>query len=220
MNTHIFRYAQRVYWGIINTVLPPQEIETVSYGRFVEEAARSIDTLPNGASAVFEYRHPLVRSMIWEWKFRGNKKAIEVLTEAAEEALIEILSEQGIFAGSELPILLPIPSSKTSLAERGFWHIDLFGKKLAERDGGTNLIYKNNILVRATDGVRQTRAKNRAERLKNLSGVYAIKNPEQIAGKLVILFDDITTTGATFAEARRTCLSAGARKVICFAVAH
>jgi len=38
--------------------------------------------------------------------------------------------------------------------------------------------------------------------------------------KNIILIDDITTTGATLNEARRTLKKSGARKVIAFTVAH
>ncbi len=214
------RFLQHILWGFINLVIPPQGAELCSVSEFSKEAVRSVDTLPNNAVAVFEYRQPIVRGMIWEWKFRGNHHAIDVLAQTGYEVLIETLSEEGIFSGSSLPILLPIPSSKTSLAERGFWHVDLMGKKFAEIDGGNNFIHKNNILVRATDGVRQTRAKNKSERLKNLRDAYKIEHPEIIRDQLIILLDDITTTGATFSEAKRACLAAGARKVICFALAH
>ena len=66
----------------------------------------------------------------------------------------------------------------------------------------------------------QARIKDRRARLKNLSGSFAVKNEGLIKNKNIILIDDITTTGATLAEAKKILKQAGVRKVIAFTVAH
>ena len=43
---------------------------------------------------------------------------------------------------------------------------------------------------------------------------------ENIDGKYVILIDDVVTTGSTLSEARTTLLSAGAKEVLAFTIAH
>jgi len=57
-----------------------------------------------------------------------------------------------------------------------------------------------------------------------LLGSFAIKNTEKnsnlIKKRNVILIDDIITTGATLAEAKKILKQAGARKIIAFTVAH
>jgi predicted amidophosphoribosyltransferase len=62
--------------------------------------------------------------------------------------------------------------------------------------------------------------KNRSERLRNPKDSFRILYPEKIAGREILLLDDVVTTGATLREAKRVLKSAGAKKVHCFALAH
>ena len=83
---------------------------------------------------------------------------------------------------------------------------------------------EKNILIKIKDTEHQARIKNRNERIKNMTGTFAIKDLEKnkklIMKKNIILIDDILTTGATLSEARKVLRQAGARKVIAFTVAH
>ena len=58
------------------------------------------------------------------------------------------------------------------------------------------------------------------KRRANISGVYRAVDPELIAGKRILLIDDIITTGSTLSECARTLLDAGAKEVLCAAIAQ
>ena len=58
------------------------------------------------------------------------------------------------------------------------------------------------------------------ERSANISGAYEVLDPELIDGKCVLLIDDIVTTGSTLSECAKVLLSAGAKRVICAALAR
>ncbi len=58
------------------------------------------------------------------------------------------------------------------------------------------------------------------ERRRNVQGAYEAADPDLIAGKRILLIDDIITTGATMDEASHTLLTAGAETVVCATVAH
>ena len=51
------------------------------------------------------------------------------------------------------------------------------------------------------------------QRRLNLRGAFSLGRPEQIAGRAILLLDDIYTTGATARECTRTLLGAGAASV-------
>ncbi len=57
-------------------------------------------------------------------------------------------------------------------------------------------------------------------RRANISGAYTAKDPELVAGKRVLLIDDIVTTGSTLSECARILLMAGAESVVCAVLAR
>jgi predicted amidophosphoribosyltransferase len=58
------------------------------------------------------------------------------------------------------------------------------------------------------------------ERAENVSGIYETINAAEIAGKIVILVDDVLTSGATMAECARVLRLAGAKGVMGVALAR
>ena len=58
------------------------------------------------------------------------------------------------------------------------------------------------------------------QRRENVNGIYATANGTQIAGRIVILVDDVLTSGATMAECARVLRLAGARSVMGIALAR
>ncbi len=75
-------------------------------------------------------------------------------------------------------------------------------------------------LKKHTDVPAQSATGSYEKRKANISGVYCVPDPELIAGKRVLVIDDIVTTGATLSECARTLLTAGAEDVVCAALAR
>ena len=75
-------------------------------------------------------------------------------------------------------------------------------------------------LIKHTDVPAQSGMGSAEKRRANISGSYAASDPELIAGKRVLLIDDIVTTGSTLSECARTLLGAGAAEVLCATLAR
>src|SRR5204863_311048 len=116
--------------------------------------------------------------------------------------------------------LIPIPLSPKRMRERGFNQALLIASALCRIDRGENFTLEKDVLQKPKETRHQAEIENRSERLKNLIGSFALRNPEKIENHNLILLDDVSTTGATLAEARKTLQKAGARKIIAFTVAH
>ena len=171
-------------------------------------------------SPIFDYRHPPIKKAIWFIKYKNKKNLISIFSEILYYVIIEELSELKMMENFQEPILIPIPLSKKRYRERGFNQAELLCKKIIKLDQHKYLRLEKNILIKTKETKHQVSIKNRQERLKNLSGSFTVKNNETLKGKNIILIDDVTTTGATLNEARKTLKKAGVNKVFAFTIAH
>lgn len=103
-------------------------------------------------------------------------------------------------ADMEEAVILPIPTTNARLVERGFYPVGVLAQYLSAMTGFE--LYHG--VSRPIDGVRQ-RSLGRAERLSNLSGVFVVDELPEV--DTVILFDDVSTTGATFVETAKALLA-------------
>ncbi len=208
---------------ILELLLPrPEAVRNVEAMRpedLRRRAPRARQNLPPDTLALFDYGNPLMRQAIWELKYRGNKKIAKLLADCLYEELAEELFERKSFEAFVRPLLIPMPLSKGRERQRDFNQCELLAAALEERGGGHFFEVGRDLLIKVRETESQTK-KNRAERLKNLSGCFALSQPEKVSGRNIILLDDVTTTGATFEEARKTLAQAGARKILAVAAAH
>jgi ComF family protein len=61
---------------------------------------------------------------------------------------------------------------------------------------------------------------SRPERLRNLRKAFAVRNPDAIAGRRLLLIDDVFTTGTTLNECAKALLKAGATSVCALTLAR
>jgi len=65
----------------------------------------------------------------------------------------------------------------------------------------------------------QSSLRDSAQRRANILGAYTVPHPALIAGKRILLLDDVLTTGATASECAKVLLTAGAKEVFFVSVA-
>lgn len=160
--------------------------------------------------ALFDYSHPLVKELIWEIKYRGNR----TLTSTVGKICYQNIDELG-------PVnLVPIPISDRRRFERGWNQTELICEAIKSCDTKQRIKYLPRQLVKVIHTESQTQTGSRKERLENLHQSMKVLNPLSVKDKLVLVIDDVSTTGATFKEAKRALLEAGAKKVLTLALAH
>ncbi|MEO8637667.1 MAG: phosphoribosyltransferase family protein [Candidatus Taylorbacteria bacterium] len=169
---------------------------------------------------LFEYRHPLVREAIWQIKYKGNRKITKLLSEILYEEIVAEIEDRALFENFKNPLLIPVPTSKKRLQKRGFNQMELLGGELKSLDENRTFEFSPGILIKIKDTLPQTLLKDRRLRLGNLVGCFAVTDAQKIKNRNIILIDDVLTTGATLAEAKRALINAGARRVIAFTLAH
>jgi ComF family protein len=106
-------------------------------------------------------------------------------------------------------IILPVPSSKETKRKKGYNHSECLAKVIGKI---LNIEYKNNVLLKGRNTTMQ-KGLHYLERLENLKDAFYIKNAEIINNKVLLLIDDIYTTGATTDECSKILKENGAKEV-------
>lgn len=110
-------------------------------------------------------------------------------------------------------IVIPVPLDPGRIRERGFNQAELLAKAAAHAlKDEFRLRVRTDVLIRTRD-TRPLFALMPHQRRARLRGAFAVKRPEAIAARDVLLIDDIMTTGATARECSRVLLRAGAANV-------
>lgn len=194
-------------------------LETLPPGKLLEILPRSaLDE--SGVVALFDYQDALVKELIWEIKYKGNRVLAEKLGFVLYDTIIDELSERNVFVKEKSVVLIPMPVSDKRRLERGWNQAELLAGAVKSLDTLGQFKYLPRQLVKIRHTESQTRTATKRERLENLDNSMLVLNPASVAGRFVVLVDDVTTTGATFREAKRALNLAGAKKVLCVAVSH
>lgn len=115
----------------------------------------------------------------------------------------------------ENTVVTHIPRSRKMIAKDGYDQAKMFAKAVAKRSGFSH----RTLLLRLKHG-KQQKYLNVSERAENVKGMFSVRNSDAVAGKRVILADDLVTTGATVGEAAKMLYSAGAAEVVCICIAE
>ena len=118
------------------------------------------------------------------------------------------LVETGYF--NEVDVIVPIPLHPKKEKQRGYNQSACFA------EGLSTVLHKpvlKNALRRIENTGTQTK-RHRYERWENVEGIFAL-NADTLAGKHVLLVDDVITTGATIEAAWVVLNAAGAKVSVC-----
>lgn len=118
-------------------------------------------------------------------------------------------------APSEM-LVVPVPLHKSKYSERGFNQARSLAahavKAIAKSHPQWRLKLAANTLMRLRATASQAGLTPRMRRL-NVRGAFAVSDPAAVAGKHILLVDDILTTGATARAAATALAKAGAASI-------
>jgi ComF family protein len=160
------------------------------------------------ARSIFLYREP-VSSLLVQFKFGGKLTGLVTLAELTKQAAGENLFK-------EPDLVLPVPLHIKRLRSRGFNQSLLLARSCFPKWQGK---IRTDLLLRHQPTIPQTSLSGRARR-NNLKGAFSIHRPEEIAGRNILLVDDVFTSGSTLHECAKTLAKAGAARIETFTLAR
>ena len=126
---------------------------------------------------------------------------LRALAPALAAAVAAALAQHPVEAIRRPVALVPIPSSPAAMRRRGYRVVEV----IAGRAG-----FATHRLLRTNGAVADQRRLGLAERARNVDGSMRVARPANVAGRAVLIVDDVVTTGATLREAARALTEAGA----------
>jgi ComF family protein len=129
----------------------------------------------------------ITQKMMSELKYRGNK---DVGIYMGQQLALKILEQKLDIHNA---ILIPVPLNDKRLIKRGYNQAAIIAEAMSVV---LNIPCAGNGVLRIRNTSTQT-AKNREERQFNMQAAFEINKSYSIEQKLIILVDDVMTTGAT-----------------------
>ncbi|OGG50022.1 hypothetical protein A2763_03705 [Candidatus Kaiserbacteria bacterium RIFCSPHIGHO2_01_FULL_54_36] len=197
---------------ILDTILPLRERSARTKGRSPEDIPLSPtvhDLLGVRITTLMDYRDEAVQDLVHSLKYDGSSHAAKLAADIVADYLREDIASARTFSQQEI-LIIPVPLHKSRARERGFNQIELVLKALPKefRDG-TRATLAPHLLVRTRETKPQTKLL-RTERLSNVAGAFSLKEGVVVNKVTAYLIDDVTTTGATLANAATPLRRAGA----------
>lgn len=150
----------------------------------------------------------LVRDSLHRFKFAQRTGYAGIYA----EFMVKCIDENQISCDS----ISWVPVSRRRLRERGYDQSGLLAREVSARLGVP--------CVRTLDKIRHTRqqslTKDVRQRRENVKGAYCCCDPALVAGKRILLIDDIVTSGSTLSECAGVLKKAGAGEISALTVAR
>ena len=170
--------------------------------KFVIEKNSSTDNVYNRHFYMFKYEG-MIRRIILKYKFQEKSYLYKSI-------VYFLLKNKKMFKIiKSYDTIIPVPISRKRKKERGYNQSYLLAKEIANNTG---IILKNNCIFKTKNIIEQSKL-NKEDRLKNIQGVYELRNKQILKDKKILLVDDIYTTGSTANECSKTISQANPKKI-------
>ena len=166
---------------------------------------------------VSNYKEPLIERSIKYFKYRFISDMHVPLSIIAGRYIEKLIKTKRVNVFEDNPLLISVPLETRRLNWRGFNQSALIAKYLADK---FLLEHLENGLERKKSAKPQASIKDRNERVANLGCVFECNATSRIQDRIVILVDDICTTGSTLNSCASILKKSGAKRVIGFVIAR
>lgn len=138
--------------------------------------------------------HSLYSRILFELKYHNHPEVGKTMG----RMMAEELKATSFFDGIDL--IVPIPLSQKKKRQRGYNQSDWIAWGISE---ATGIPTDTTSVVRTKSNPSQTTLDHR-QRRENVRDIFAVRHPESLEGRHILLVDDVITTGATMLSCAET----------------
>lgn len=149
--------------------------------------------------SVVYFEGVLRRAMHW-FKYRGRT--------VLAEPLGDLMAAYWMQHAKPIDVVVPVPLHAARMRERGYNQAALLAREMARRVG---LVVDEQVLIRRRATTSQVKL-DANQRKENVRAAFCCSG-DKLAGKRVLLIDDVCTTGATLEACAIALYQGGARSV-------
>lgn len=155
---------------------------------------------------VVSKRLTVLKRVINAYKFENVKAASRVLVDLMDTRLPLLPANT---------IIVPIPTVSSHIRQRGYDHIDILARLLAQQRD-----LSMTQLLQRSSGRTQHRL-NKVQRQQEADGAFYVSETSTIDPDTpLLILDDIITTGSTISSAAKALADAGAKTIFVVALAY
>lgn len=138
------------------------------------------------------------RRLIHDFKYRGAWRTARDMGVWYGRCL----SESGLY--DDIELIVPMPLHPLKRCRRGYNQSEYIAEGIASQLG----VAVDRRSVRRRRYTQSQAGKSRRERSHNVEGAFAVRRPERLSGRHVLLVDDVLTTGNTLLSCAEEMLRA------------
>lgn len=156
-----------------------------------------------GYAGSVAYYEGVLKDALMEFKFRRKLELKDFLTNSFAARIPRRFYDK-------YDVAIPVPLHITKLRKREFNQSAVLAKAVADELGIENDPY---LLKRTRATKPQFELPEIEDKHKNVEGAFSVAQPELLKGKMVLLVDDVLTSGSTANQCSKAIMDAGAKRV-------
>lgn len=204
--------------SLANLLFPPSEAVEAAHTLSTEQILAQLRVEYAAAHRTYTALHysvPSVRALIRANKYYNDRHSEEILASVLGDLLQAVLEEEELALQGRPVLVVPTPTAPARARTRGRHQVKALCVRAELPDG---VIYAD-VLQRA-NRVSQIEVPKEV-RERNIAGAFSVPENARatVAGKNVLVVDDVSETGATMNDMHRALREAGAHVVIGVALA-